>query len=273
MAARMGFGRVTIVDPDTVAIENIGRHILTTADVGRPKVEAVRDRILAINPECRVDARQERFDPAVFSERRNPLGPPDIIVSSVDSFRCESAINAYSLSAGVPAVYGGAWGAAVIGEILYVVPGKTPCYECYAGFRRTNAEIPNDPRRYTDPNFDSTQVPGQPGIWPNILAIAGLEFQVILGLLGLRPVIDYEHSLWLVNVSDYDSPLQPFAVTFGTVKRGCPVCDDTSVHQLGERFEAEFRNSGIQDTAIPAPPCSEAGDVPGSEEFRNALLE
>lgn len=281
MAARTGVGRMTLVDPETVAIENIGRHVLTTADVGRPKVEALRDRILAIHAECQVDALYCRFSRNIFGAPKSfRFGPdgcmppgkppakvdhvPDLIVSCVDSFACESAINAYSLSAGVPAVYGGVWGAAAVGEILYVAPGQTPCYECYAGFRRSKAEIPNDPRRYTDPDFDTTKLPGQPGLWPNILIIAGIQFQIILGLLGLRPVIDYEHSLWLVNVSDYDSPLQPFAVTFGKVKRGCPVCDETAVHQLGDDLHEDLRVSDMQDMVIPT--VSNEG---GLEEFRS----
>ena len=56
--------------------------------------------------------------------------------------------------------------------------GRTPCYECFAGFRRDKVEIPNDPRKYTDPNFDSTKVPGQAGLWPNILIITGVMFQI-----------------------------------------------------------------------------------------------
>jgi len=56
---------------------------------------------------------------------------------------------------------------------------------------------------------------------------------VIPGLTGLRPdVIDLEHTLWLVNISDHDSALQPLAVTFAKVKRGCAVCDETLVASL-----------------------------------------
>ena len=57
-------------------------------------------------------------------------------------------MNDFALRNGVSAVYCGCWGAGAVGEILYVVPGKTPCYECYAGFRRNTVEVPGDrPRR------------------------------------------------------------------------------------------------------------------------------
>lgn len=249
MAARTGTGRITLIDPEVLAPENVGRHMLTTADIGKSKVEAMRDRILAINPDCRVGALSCRFSPSIFeSSRTLVLEPggckshrtpamvdrmPDLIVSCVDSFSCESAINSFCLEHNIPAVYGGVWGAAAVGEILFVIPGKTPCYECYAGFRRSEVEIPNDPRKYTDPDFDDTKTPGQPGLWPNALIIAGMQFQVVLGLFRLRDCIDYEHTLWLMNISDYDSLLQPLAVTFGKVKKDCAVCEDSKLSELG----------------------------------------
>jgi hypothetical protein len=53
------------------------------------------------------------------------------------------------------------------------------------------------------------------------------------GLLGLCPeVIDYEHTLWLANVLDYDSPFRPLAVSFANVKRGCAICDESLVAGL-----------------------------------------
>jgi len=83
-------------------------------------------------------------------------------------------------------------------------------------------------------------VPGQrdkAGLWSNVLIVAGIQFQVVLGLLGLRDTIDHEHTTWLMNISDYDCKLQPLAVTFARVKRGCPVCDESCLHQL---IEEEF---------------------------------
>lgn len=46
MLARSGVGALTIVDDDRVRPGNCIRHVATLADVGRPKVEAVRDRLV-----------------------------------------------------------------------------------------------------------------------------------------------------------------------------------------------------------------------------------
>jgi len=245
MAARAGLGRFTLVDPDTLALENIGRHMLSRESVGQPKVKVVKRAIKAINPAAEVHAIPQdytKLNPkALFNGNK-----PDLIVGATDSFGCESMLNTLSLERGIPAVYAGCWGEASVGEILYVVPGKTPCFECFASFRRDTAPLPaDDPRRYTNPDFDETKVPGQAGLWPNILVISGIAFQVMLGLLDPdgdrgRNLIDYDHTLFLINVSAYDSLLQPLAVTFGRIPKGCAVCDESKLKELGKNLTEEI---------------------------------
>ena len=55
--ARCGVGRFTIVDSDTVCVTNINRQIIADCNtVGRAKVDVMRERIMAINPDAVVDA-------------------------------------------------------------------------------------------------------------------------------------------------------------------------------------------------------------------------
>ena len=249
MGARAGVGRFTIVDPDVLSLENVGRHMLSRESAGQPKVKAMKRAIKAINPKAEVHAIAKDFmtlNPKTLWNGSRP----DLLIGATDSFACDSRLNSISLHEGIPAVYGGCWGEASVGEILYVIPPKTPCFECYASFRRHTAPLPvDDPRKYTDPNFDETQVPGQAGLWPNILVIAGIAFQVVLGLLDPegdrgRNLIDHEHTLFLINVSDYDSPLQPLAVTFGRVAKGCAICDPSKLEKLEEDVAAELATEG-----------------------------
>ena len=235
MAVRAGIGTFTLVDPDVLALENVGRHILSRTDVGKPKVLGIKQMIEQVNPAAEVEAVCGKFE--------NLPRKPDLIVAATDSFAGESLINDYALRESIPAVYGGCWGEASVGEVLYVLPGKTPCYECFAGFRRDTVEIPADPRKYTDPDFDSTKVPGQAGLWANILVITGMMFQIVLGLIDpeteRRQLVDYEHTLFLVNVSNYAANLQPLAVTFGKIKKGCTVCDESKLAELGKGLQGE----------------------------------
>lgn len=53
MLARLGLRNFVLYDFDTVEAHNIANQMFTHADVGRPKVEATRDIITAINPDTR----------------------------------------------------------------------------------------------------------------------------------------------------------------------------------------------------------------------------
>lgn len=60
--ARSGIGRLTLVDLDDVCISNTNRQLhALTGNFGKPKVEVITERVRAINPDCRVHARQEFF--------------------------------------------------------------------------------------------------------------------------------------------------------------------------------------------------------------------
>ena len=203
--------------------------------MGKPKVDGLKSKILEFNPQARVDA--------IFGKFHGFDETPDLIVARTDSFGCEAEVNSYSLRLGIPTIYCGCWGEASVGEILYVVPGKTPCYQCYAGFRSSTVdipEIPADERKYTDPDFDPTKLPGQAGLWANILMVAGLSFQIALALLDQEnersALIDHDHTLLLFNISKYSSHLQPLAVTFGKVKKGCAICDESALAELGRNL-------------------------------------
>jgi molybdopterin/thiamine biosynthesis adenylyltransferase len=254
MAARAGIGRFTLVDPDTLSLENLGRHMLSRSDLGMPKVAGLRSKILEFNPRVQVNAIHGKFQD--LEEK------PDLIVAGTDSFTCEAEVNSYALRADIPTIFCGCWGEASVGEILYVVPGKTPCYQCYAGFRRNTVEIPEipaDPRKYTDPDFDATKLPGQAGLWANILIVAGLSFQVALALLDPESdraaLIDHEHTLFLFNISKYSSPLQPLAVTFGKVGKGCAICDESRIDGLGSNLLLDPAIKEIQELERPSELC------------------
>ena len=58
-----GLGHITLVDDDVVAESNVNRQCpATAATVGRPKVAAMAERLIAINPQADVIARFERFE-------------------------------------------------------------------------------------------------------------------------------------------------------------------------------------------------------------------
>lgn len=82
--ARAGIGALTLVDADRVAPSNLNRQIIALhSTLGRPKVEVMRERVLDINPACRVTAH------AVFCTPENSLsllsGKVNYIVDAIDT--------------------------------------------------------------------------------------------------------------------------------------------------------------------------------------------
>ena len=175
MLARAGVGRLTLVDPDNLEANNLARHVLEDKWVGNKKVFAMAEHLKRVRCGMSVQVVAEKF--------RGLEECPDVIASCVDSLACESQINAYSLEKNVPVVYGGVHGDAHTAEIITVIPGLTPCYECY---ERTGELPPPGQEHYTDPNHDPTKMPHQEGLWVDVLMAASLHVQAILGVLGVR---------------------------------------------------------------------------------------
>lgn len=82
--ARSFIGAITVVDNDTVSRSNINRQILATQDtVGKLKVEVAKERILSINPACKVETRNTFFLPENSSQF--DFTQYDHIVDAVDT--------------------------------------------------------------------------------------------------------------------------------------------------------------------------------------------
>jgi len=80
-AARLGFENFILVDGDVVDAHNTNRQFYDFADVGRPKVEALKEKILRINPEARVEAIQAYLDEGNTDAI---VGKADIVFDTVD---------------------------------------------------------------------------------------------------------------------------------------------------------------------------------------------
>lgn len=62
--ARSGVGEIDLFDDDTVSESNINRQIIATIDtIGKNKVDVMKERILSINPDAKVNAYKCFFMP------------------------------------------------------------------------------------------------------------------------------------------------------------------------------------------------------------------
>lgn len=91
---RAGVGNLILVDNDTICISNLNRQIhATQSKVGNIKVEAMKERVLSINPNCNVEAKQE----FITADNIEEIIPSDIdyVVDAIDTVTSKLALAEY----------------------------------------------------------------------------------------------------------------------------------------------------------------------------------
>lgn len=82
--ARTGVGSLDLIDNDTVSLTNINRQIIALhSTIGKDKVEVMRDRVLDINPNCKVNIHKTIYLPETAREFDFSLY--DYIVDAIDT--------------------------------------------------------------------------------------------------------------------------------------------------------------------------------------------
>ena len=99
--ARSGVSVLTLVDLDHVSESNINRQIhALSSTVGQAKVEAMRERIALINPDCRVHAIDDFVEPgnwlAMVEAATCANGPLHATVDACDQVRAKLAMAAWA---------------------------------------------------------------------------------------------------------------------------------------------------------------------------------
>lgn len=101
--ARSGVGGFVLVDDDSVCVTNINRQVIATrGSVGRPKAEAMAERIRAINPGAAVEAREEHFG-ADTAERLLEPGL-SYVVDAIDTVSAKIELIVRSRALGLPII-------------------------------------------------------------------------------------------------------------------------------------------------------------------------
>lgn len=126
--AASGVGRLTLADPDQVDLTNLQRQILyRTESVGRPKVEAAKAALHAMNPEVTVRALQKRLETTDLAAL---VDGADVVLDCSDNFATRHALNRACVAAGKPLVSGAAIRFdAQVAVFDFRHPGA-PCYAC-----------------------------------------------------------------------------------------------------------------------------------------------
>ncbi len=120
---------IALVDPDHLQQRNLCRHRLLQRDLGRKKVNAVADMLIARDPELTV--RRYPFDVIADADLMRPLfAESECVVVCTDGVASRRAANYLACRADVPAVFACVLEDGGIGEVLRVLPGRTACLFC-----------------------------------------------------------------------------------------------------------------------------------------------
>jgi len=124
--AAAGVGHLGIVDFDTVDFTNLQRQVtFSTTDVDRPKAEAAKERLAAMNPTIEITTHETRLT------SENALGlfkDYDIIVDGTDNFPTRYLVNDACVLLGKPNVYGSIF--RFEGQVSIFGAPDGPCYRC-----------------------------------------------------------------------------------------------------------------------------------------------
>lgn len=101
--ARSGVGSLDLIDRDEVSLTNLNRQIIAThATLGRLKVDAARDRVLDINPDCVVRTYPLFYTPETAGQF--DFTQYDYVVDAIDTVTGKLALVMQAREAGTPII-------------------------------------------------------------------------------------------------------------------------------------------------------------------------
>ncbi len=200
--AAAGVGKIGLVDADVVDKSNLQRQVLFgESDVGRPKVEAARDRLQDLNSGVDVVTHYELLTSHnVF----DVMDGYDIIVNGCDNFPTRYLVNDAAVMQSKPVVDGSIF--RFEGQATVYVPGDGPCYRCLYPEPPPPGEVP------------SCAEGGVLGVLPGIVGVMQATEVVKLILGEGKPLVG--------RVLLYDAMEMKFRELKLRRDTNCPVCGD-----------------------------------------------
>ncbi len=106
---RSGVGEITLIDLDDVCISNTNRQLHALSDsIGQSKVVVMQQRLLAINPECRVHVIEDFIDEDNIPRYLTPA--LDYVLDAIDSAGNKARLIAHCKRHKIPVITTGAAG-------------------------------------------------------------------------------------------------------------------------------------------------------------------
>jgi molybdopterin/thiamine biosynthesis adenylyltransferase len=201
--AKCGVGRFALADRDRLSAGNVVRHPGGVSQVGRLKVNVVRDLILDKNPDAAVSTHFLNLTFANKEELRKLVAEADVVVCGTDNRQSKLLVNQLCVEANVPAIYGGAFRRAYGGQVLRVRPKISPCHQCFVAAmpeEASNVEVSSAEDAH-DIAYSDQPVAAEPGLSLDVQPIANM-----VAKLALSELLKDKPSTLRVLERDYDAP-------------------------------------------------------------------
>jgi molybdopterin/thiamine biosynthesis adenylyltransferase len=246
--AKCGVRRFTLVDPDRLSVGNVSRHPGGISQVGRYKVNVVRDAILEKNPDAQVFVYPIAVSPEKLEDIRSLIRGANLVICGTDNRPSKLLINQLCIEENVAAVYGGAFRRAYGGQVLRVRPRVSPCQQCFISAMPDEAadvEI-SSPTEADAVAYSDRPVAVEPGLSLDVLPIANF-----LTKLALMELLEGKPTSLDILRRDFSAPwyLWLNRPEPGTQYAGMPPLSDSIDEMTINRwYGVEFE----RDTACPA---------------------
>lgn len=130
--ANTGFSNICLVDPDKLEVRNIYAHVCDMSMVGQYKVDAVKNEIHNINPDCNVTTIKENIlEGEEWLEHAKRV---KIIVIATDNDESRLYLNEYCVQNNKPFVIAKVFNKGIGGEVYRYLPNETGCLCCLETF-------------------------------------------------------------------------------------------------------------------------------------------
>ena len=182
--AKAGVGRFLLIDNDTLGYHNLCRHQCGIYDVGRYKTDAMRDRILQVNPYARVVTQNKIVQDVPVDELLAFCDRDTIVIGGADNREGDLYASDFALRVGMPFMSIGCWERAFAGEIFYCLPAGMPTYADFVEVTGAMSGRVNQNRRFYTTEEDLAKATFEPGISADIDFVTVIAVKLALDLLN-----------------------------------------------------------------------------------------
>jgi molybdopterin/thiamine biosynthesis adenylyltransferase len=128
---KAGVGHFYLMDGDRMEVVNTVRHSAGISHTGRYKTKVEKDLIKEKNPYASVHTWEEYVDWENTETVRKTIKQVDVVICATDYRPSKLIVNRICVEENKPCIFAGAFRRAYGGQILFVKPNRTPCYQCF----------------------------------------------------------------------------------------------------------------------------------------------